>query len=458
MRNSSLHDALRAFSFEAARLLTRDLEAGAELPFEVAEEPGGPSPLYRYRPLTGRFVAERWPSLRALPACEAAGSALGAGAATYLRRLGATGADAEPALQAMLERLYEDLTSFAFPEERFERVYAELERALYAGSARATVVAGVHGLALTARAADLGDDLALVPAAGLDAPWLSAAVACRLEREVEGDIERPAEEARERFRTLLTALRLLGADGVTVDPLAHVRVDESPWQPLALGTPAYARGEEWTLAEGDVAELRELLGVLDGPGRGPTVRWALGRFEMGCDRGSDLEALSDHLLALRALVDGGDDLGRASLPLRVAALCAEESARRGVQRRVELAFALERFAIGGGGAGSYAELIGSESPRLLVAEVEEHTRGLLRDVLCGYLDPDLARVADEILLRGVEPIEIHARDTRAEAELEPVQPAPPPSPPARAAAAGWVATAGLRPGVDQLADWDFIDP
>ena len=458
MRNPSLHDALRAFSVEAARLLTRDLDAGAELPFEVAEERGTASPLYRYRPLTGRFVAERWPSLRALPTCEAAASALGTGAATYLRRLGATGADAEPALQAMLERLYDDLTSFAFPEERFERVYAELERALYAGSARATVVAGVHGLALSARTADLGDDLALVPYASLDAPWLGARVALRLEREVEGDAQRPVEEARERFRGLLTALRLLGADGVSIDPLAHVRVDESPWQPLALGTPAHASGEEeWSLAEGEVAELRELLGVLDGPSRGATVRWALARFEMGCDRKSDLEGLTDHLLALRALLDGGDDVGRASLPLRVAALCAEEGARRGVQRRVELAFALERFAIEGGGSGAYADLIGSDSPRLLVSEVEDHVRGLLRDVLCGYLDPDLAGAADEILLRGADPIEIHARDTRAEAGLEPAAAPPPPAarPPAPG---GWVATAGLRPPAQQLADWDFIDP
>ena len=27
----------------------------------------------------------------------------------------------------MLERLYEDATSFGFPEERFERVYGEVE-------------------------------------------------------------------------------------------------------------------------------------------------------------------------------------------------------------------------------------------------------------------------------------------------------------------------------------------
>ena len=49
---------------------------------------------------------------------------------------GLRGAEAEPALQAMLERLYEDVTDFTFPEERFERVYAEVERTLYEESRR----------------------------------------------------------------------------------------------------------------------------------------------------------------------------------------------------------------------------------------------------------------------------------------------------------------------------------
>src|SRR6185437_15413026 len=140
--------------------------------------------------------------------------------------------------------------------------------------------------------------------------------------------------------------------------------------------------------------------------------WALSRFEMGCERAQDTEALSDYLLALRALLDGHDDTGRASLGLRLAALCAEESERRPMQRRVELAFALERFVIGGGNGEAYVDDIGSDSPRDLVLEVEESVRALLRDVLCGYLDPDLKHAADDILLRSSEPVEIKAQDNR----------------------------------------------
>jgi hypothetical protein len=56
---------------------------------------------------------------------------------------------------------------------------------------------------------------------------------------------------------------------------------------------------------------------------------------------------------------------------------------------------------------------GVHSGRELVGEIEEHLRALLRDVVCGYLKPELASMADEILLQS-DSVEIHARDTRME--------------------------------------------
>src|SRR3954469_22588533 len=68
MRNRALHDALRAFALEAAALLLEDQRAGAELEFDVDEEPRRRGAvLYRYRPLTERFIRERWDRLPALP-------------------------------------------------------------------------------------------------------------------------------------------------------------------------------------------------------------------------------------------------------------------------------------------------------------------------------------------------------------------------------------------------------
>ena len=72
------------------------------------------------------------------------------------------GAEAEPALRAMLERLYEDATSFDFPEERFDRVYGELESTLYDGTARVVAVAPLRGARLETRRIDLGAGLSLV--------------------------------------------------------------------------------------------------------------------------------------------------------------------------------------------------------------------------------------------------------------------------------------------------------
>ena len=72
------------------------------------------------------------------------------------------GEQAEPALRAMLERLYEDATSFGFPEERFERVYGEVEVTLYRDAVRARVIAPLRGAWMDAERIELGDGLSLV--------------------------------------------------------------------------------------------------------------------------------------------------------------------------------------------------------------------------------------------------------------------------------------------------------
>jgi hypothetical protein len=424
MRNRELHDSLRDFALDAAALLQDDLRAGAEIEFEVDEQPAGSKTvLYRYTPLTTKFIDERWERLTALRACDAAARALGNGAALYLRLQGVPGVDAEPALRELLNRLYADATSFEFPEERFEKVYGEVERTLYEDSLAATVVAPLPGLELEHGRVDLGDGLSLIGGEAIDAPpeavWsdpreraTSPHVLVVLERDIRNDVPLPVTEARIRFRRLLTALRLFKAGAVALGPLAWSRADQGAWQPVQLGSAGHLRGEPWLLTAAEEPELRELMGLLEQARPGGAIAWGLSRFEMGCERALDTEALSDYLLALRALLDGSDDTGRASLALRLAALCAEESDRRALQRRVELAFALERFVIGGGSGDAYMDTIGSDSPRELVLEVEDQLRALLRDVLCGFLDPDLKSAADDILLRSAEPFEIEARDNR----------------------------------------------
>ena len=489
MRNRRLHDALRDFALEAAALLTHDLRTGAEIPFDVIEEPGGGTVLYRYQPLTTEFVAQRWDRLRDLPACGPAAAALGSGAETYLR-MHSTGADAdaesEPALRAMLERLYEDATSFEFPEDRFERVYDEVERALFENTIRTALIAPLHGMELEQDRVDLGDGMFLIAGDKLDAPsaavWSDATghverggppnVLCVLRRDIAADEALPVSEARVRFRKLLTALRLFKSGTVAFGPVGWGRVDEGAWQPLPIGLSGPARGGPYVVVAEEQPELVELVELVLDARPGGRIAWALSRFEMGCERPLDTEALSDYLLALESLLDAAADAGRASLTLRLAALCAEEGDRKAVQRRVELAFALERWVMGGGGANAYLEALGPDTPRSIVLEVEQHVRALLRDVLCGYLPADLKAAADEILLAGsTGELDIRAADLRAperqrepepepepepELELEP-EPEPEPEPgwqPGPAAPLPFDADEELDAGVTPSADWD----
>jgi hypothetical protein len=490
MRNRALHDALRDFALEAAALLTDHERAGAELEFELEDAGGGSGPaLYRYRPLTREFIEERWPRLRELPSQVAAAEALGTGAAAYLRVNGLPGAQAEPALQAMLERLYEDATSFGFPEERFERVYREVEETLYRDALRTTVVAPLHGLELEVPEVELGGGLSLARAEAVDAPpeampWRGLPGAlCVLERYASPDDRTPDAEAVERFEALVTALRLWRAGAISLGALAWRRAGEGRWQPLALRGGGTPRGEPVVVAKNEGRALKDFMEVVAQAPRTGTVGWALQRFEMGCARRVEAEALSDYLLALRALLDATSEAGLASMPLRLAALCAEEGERRLVQRRAELALSLERFVMGGGSAdgGELHDWIGPESPKELVSEMERHLRALLRDVFCGYLEPDLKGVADEILLESAEPIAVEARDLRRRGrferppappeeprpEPEPAPPGPEPAPPPAASAdtaeldavSGGVESEGVtgsveREGVTASVDWD----
>ena len=421
MRNPPLHRALHDFALEASAELSRAVDDGAELRFEV-EAPGPESPLYRYRPLTAAFIAERWPVLQDLPTVEPAARALGLGAEAYLRVRGLSGEDAEPALRAMLERIWQDATDFAFPEERFDTVYAEVEETLYREAVRAEVVAPLQGVRMDDARLDLGDGLEIVSEAALQAPpdaggrvgASAGRVYLLLERSVAIDASLPVVEARARFARLLTGLRLWNAGGVTFGPSGWGRADAGVWRALPLEGGGAARGEPLIIRSADAEELRLFLSEMSRSGRSGRVAWALGRFDMGCAREKGIEALTDYLLALRALLDGDTDVGRASLSLRVAALCAHESGRRALQRRVELALSLEQFVVAGGTGEAYLESVGSDAPEVLVLEIEDHLRALLRDVLCGYLGPDLRAAADEILIESAGPIEITARDLRVE--------------------------------------------
>jgi len=264
MRNRALYGALRDFALEAAALLTDDLRDGAEVEFDVIDQAGRRGPaLYRYQPRTEAFLAERWSRLRELDACARAAAELGSGAALWLGVNGGganlTGEQAEPALRAMLERLYEDATSFGFPEERFERVYREVEATLYRDAQSARVVAPLRGVAIEAERIELGDGLALVRGETADAPAEAVypengdgepAVLCVLERDVTAEDGITASEAEERFLAVVSALRLWAPGRIGLGAPGWRRTDEGPWHALPFGGGGDVAGADWFLPRG----------------------------------------------------------------------------------------------------------------------------------------------------------------------------------------------------------------
>jgi hypothetical protein len=454
MPNPSRHEALHRFAVELGAQLRSALEAGAELPFEVLEEAGGgplprraPTPvLYRYRALTDSFIGARWADARRLESYRAALEAVTAGAGAYLRHRGLLGSDPDDALRDIAERLFDDVAGFELPEDRFERLCGEIEVKLRSEVVHAAVIAPLHGVRIASARVQLRPDLALVRRGALHSPptALEGAartpertaqaeeeaesvetspldVFCLHERELHADAALPVDEARSLFRRLLTALRLSGAGGTAIGGLAWGRADDGAWHPVALGLSARSRPESWELRPADESELRELLELLALSRHGETLAWALERFEMGCERELETEALSDYLLALRALLAEPEPAAGATVARRLAVLCAAEPERDEARARLELALEFERGLIHGSARDEAT--LGLESPRVLVREVERHLRALLRDVLCGYLDQDLRRTADDMLAAvgaagsGLGEITVH--DARVAPDEEP---------------------------------------
>ncbi len=415
MRNRALHDQLQQFAESASHLLSAAVEAGAEIPFEVAESPGSRSVLYRYRPLSAEFVQKRFTELKSMPGFGAAVDALVRieGISGYLRVMGASYVPAaerdraEAAVERFLGRVWEDSSSFEVDIPRFERAYRELESIVYEDIAVNTVLAPVVGVAIDGARWDLGAGVTLVRGDLVDAPpeavWGSGRAGEDPHTLVMLTVEsRPSEpppltEARVAFRRLVTALRLLKAGAAVLGSNAWWRTDEGPWQTTPLGSAGRVRGARYWLEEPERPELSELFELARARhAHGGALPWALARFELGCEQRVPLEGLSDHLLALRALLDRGESTP-GEIARRVGALCAEPARRQAVHETVEAAFRLERLVMRGDVDGGYLQAIGVSSPDAVVADLEDNLRALLRDMVCGHLALDLTGIADELL-------------------------------------------------------------
>jgi hypothetical protein len=404
MHNRALHDSLATFVEEAAWQLAEEVSGGAEVPFELIEQGRASAPLYCYRPLTGRFLAERSSELAKLPSYAPAVQGLCTlpDLPAYLkarqRRTPSPDrrAQADAALQAFLTAVWAESTDFAFDGERFRTAFTELEEAAYGDRTLSVVLASVEGLVLESGEVPLGDGLALVRAETLHevpdelrADEMATVAMLALDAAVGDD--RALEDAGRRLRRLQTALRLWDDAEPSLGPTAYARAGGSAWSAVPLATGVRREAGVCLLAADEEDPLRAFCSLVSRrTPRGGELAWALRRFELGCERASAVEALTDWLLAGRALLADPDSPGYDGMAERLAVICATPDDRPALEARLDEAIRLERAAIAG-------RVRSDPQVDDLIADLGGNLRAILRDVLCGHLDPQLRRVADEML-------------------------------------------------------------
>ncbi|HXV52491.1 MAG TPA: hypothetical protein VD765_04625 [Solirubrobacterales bacterium] len=422
MRDLVVREALEAMAFDAADRLRELIAAGEEIPYEV-REPGDGSPLCRYEPRTEVFVHDHAGELRELDSFGTACAAVEIGglATAYLERMGIGVPEdarkrAEIACIAFLCRLWMASSDFSLEAARLDAAIDEVDAGSELNDGGIEVIVPLRGLQMPVARLDLepasivrADTVEVPPEArsadGLGvSPWEPTFIAVVRVDETEVADGDAGLAAVESFRRLTTTLRLFKAGGVGLGPHAWTRIAGDRWRRIATGSGRQRPGG-YRLTDPELGELLAFsrsLAIAGTPferlahGRPgvPTVLGrALARFEAGLERNVVVEALNDHLLSLRFLLEGGGpaDLG---LSMRVAALCAEPDGRDEVKAVVDRAQGLERELWSGEPSiGS-----GSATPAETGASLEDLARAILKDAAAGHLGSDLRVTADEILL------------------------------------------------------------
>jgi hypothetical protein len=405
VRDFLLNEAIKRLAADAAVKLSGLVAIGEQIPYDVAEEAGPESQFYLYQPLTSRFVREREDELRGLPSFVPARDAADAAgiAAPFLESCGET-VPADPRERAskmlivFLAALWEGSTEFSLDRERLDAALGLLDAEGRDADEAEVVVAPIVGLRMAAPSLQLPHGVRLIRADAIEAP-IEAMRSDGMGRSswepqflaVAEQDEKPdsAESAMLQLHELISVMRLFKSGGIGLGPYALAPTGEGHWKRIPTGAPGTRPGG-YRLSEEETGRLARFAVELEArPDPDGALSWAVARFERGCGRESALEGLSDHLLSLRAVLDGHGPVG-ASLPMRASALIADESCDRIEARgRVESALELERAMMNG---RPYTD--GIEVARW----VEEGARRLLREAALGELGDDLTTAADESLI------------------------------------------------------------
>jgi hypothetical protein len=403
VRDFLLNESIKRLATEAATRFSSLVAMGEEIPFDVAAD-GDDSAFYSYVPMTGRYVREHADELRALPSfAPAREAAVEAGvAAPYLEVRGEAvpadpGERAEAMLTTFFAELWEGSAAFTLDRDRLEAALATLDAESRDADDADVLVVPIVGLRMSTPRLQLPSGVRIVRADSIEAPvdamrsegmgraaWEPQYLAVAEHSPGEG-----VGTALRQLRELISVMRMFKGGGIGLGPYAFAPTGEGCWRRIATGAPATRPGG-YRLSESEAAELTGFATALESrPDPDSALTWAVGRFEMGCERETALEGLSDHLLALRAVLEGHGPVG-ASLALRAAALIEDDSIDRiEARERVEEVLELERAMMNGRPV---------ESAVGLATWTEEGVRRLLRQAALGELGNDLSAAADETLI------------------------------------------------------------
>jgi hypothetical protein len=385
-----LEDGLRRLAVEAADVFEDLLRSGAELPFdlEASRSDQSPLPMYSYTPLTGEFIERHLAEVRRLEAF------------VEVREIAG-----EEAAIGFMVGLWDGRSEFEIAGDRLQgaiqgvlsSVSAEEGEGTPAGEIIVPLV-GFHmpkdeltldGVRIVR--ADSIDDLPLDAIEATNSgPGRKSGFVARVSCGVAAVA--PAAAVADDLRRALRTLRLFrpGAVGLAAHGWAR---RAGGWERFGTGA-GRARQGGYRLTGGEAAELEQFAKTLNERGAClPALAWAASRFELGAERASLIEAVSDYLLAVRGLLEGGGPANTA-LSARVAALACRPTEREAGRLCVERALALERKLM----SGARYRPAPDASPLEVIAELEELLRRLLKGMATGELAGDLRAAADERLL------------------------------------------------------------
>ena len=385
-----LTDALRRLAVEAADVFEELLASGAELPFdlEASKSDDSPLPMYSYAPLTGEFIERNLAEVRRLEAF------------VEVREIAG-----EDAAIGFMVGLWDGRTEFEIAGDRLqgaiEGVLSSISTDEGEGTPAGEIIVPLVGFHMPKNELTL-DGVQIVRADSIGDLPLDAIEATRSRPgRKSGFIARvscgvaavaPAAAVADDLRRALRTLRLFrpGAVGLAAHGWAR---RAGGWERFGTGA-GRARQGGYRLTGAEAAELEQFAKALtERSARLPALSWAASRFELGAERASLIEALSDYLLALRGLLEGGGPANTV-LSARVAALACAPAEREEGRLCVERALALERKLMSGARYRPTADA----SPLDVIAELEELLRRLLKGLATGELAGNLRAAADESLL------------------------------------------------------------